>query len=472
MGFLASPANPRRPVSPSSPALSRRDLLRIGVLGMGASALSLPRLLGAEAPGKAPTPVRAVILLLHYGGPSHLDMWDPKPDAPREIRGEFDAIATSLPGLRITDRLPLTARLTDRLTVIRSMTHAVANHNPAVYQTLTGRTSTRDVALIGAAPADWPALGSVVAKLRPGKASLPDFVSLPHIVTEGVLKCPGQFGGMLGKAFDPLVLERDPSEPDFAVPELTLPADLSAARLGDRRTLHHLLDDQVRAIDGAAAARGMDASYQPRLQPLDLPGGAACLRPPGRRPEDARPLRPAQVGPELPPGAAADRGGRPVRHLLQRAESQRQGRLGHPHRELPPPEAALPSRGPGILGLARRPRRTRPPRLDPRHLGGRVRPQASNRQAGCCRQRHPDRPRPLAAMLHDRPRRRRHPPRPHSRRQRRDRRLSHVATPSAPPTSPPRCSGPSASTPRPPSRTSSASRSPSPRAASCPRSSR
>ena len=212
--------------------------------------------------GKAPTPVRAVILLLHYGGPSHLDLWDPKPDAPREIRGEFDAIATSLPGLRVTDRLPLTARLADRLTVIRSMTHAVANHNPAVYQTLTGRTSTRDVALIGAAPADWPALGSVVAKLRPGKASLPDFVSLPHIVTEGVLKCPGQFGGMLGKAFDPLVLERDPSEPDFAVPELTLPADLSAARLGDRRALHHLLDDQVRAIDGAAAARGMDASYQ------------------------------------------------------------------------------------------------------------------------------------------------------------------------------------------------------------------
>jgi hypothetical protein len=141
------------------------------------------------------------------------------------------------------------------------MTHAVANHNPAAYLTLTGRTSTRDVALIGAAPADWPALGSVVAKLRPGGGSLLDFVSLPHIVTEGVLKCPGQFGGMLGKGFDPLVLERDPSEPDFEVPELTLPAEVSTARLGDRRALHRLLDDQVRALDRAPATRGLDASY-------------------------------------------------------------------------------------------------------------------------------------------------------------------------------------------------------------------
>jgi len=116
-----------------SPAMSRRDLLRIGVLGAGWSALSLPRLLGAEAIGKAPTPVRAVILLAHYGGPSHIDLWDPKPDAPPEIRGEFATIDTRVPGLRMTDQLPMTARLTDRLTVIRSMTHSVANHNPQCY---------------------------------------------------------------------------------------------------------------------------------------------------------------------------------------------------------------------------------------------------------------------------------------------------------------------------------------------------
>jgi hypothetical protein len=263
---------------PTEPCHRRAALLRLGALGAGWSALSLPRLLRAEAKTwarasakakgtpPAPTPVRAVILLAHYGGPSHLDLWDPKPDAPDGIRGEFAPIATSLPGLRVTEQLPRTARLADRLTVIRSMTHSVANHNPATYLTLTGRTSTRDVALIGAGPTDWPAMGSVVARLRPGGAEkstgLPDFVSLPHVVTEGVLECPGQFGGMLGKAYDPLVLERDPAAADFAVPELTLPADLPAARLDDRRALHRLIDDRARAFDRSSSlARGLDASY-------------------------------------------------------------------------------------------------------------------------------------------------------------------------------------------------------------------
>jgi hypothetical protein len=270
MGFISDPAGRSSPIALSSP-IRRRDLLRIGVLGVGASAFTLPRLLGAEAVGRSPARVRAVILLAHYGGPSHLDLWDPKPDAPSGIRGEFATIATRLPGLRVSELLPSVARLADRLTVIRSMTHSVANHNPATYMTLTGRTSTRDVALIGASPTDWPALGSVAAKLRPVDNGLPDFVSLPHVVTEGVLKCPGQYGGMLGKAYDPLVLERDPSEADFAVPELTLPADVPASRLGDRRALLRALDRQVRALDRRPLGGGLDAPYERAYSLLTSP---------------------------------------------------------------------------------------------------------------------------------------------------------------------------------------------------------
>jgi hypothetical protein len=257
----------------SSSGLRRRDLLRVGVLGLGPSAFSLPRLLRAEAVtgSQPPVPVRAVILLAHYGGPSHLDLWDPKPDAPDGIRGEFATIATGLPGLRVSELLPRVSRLADRLTVIRSMTHSVANHNPATYLTLTGRTSTRDVALIGASPTDWPALGAVAAKLRPMGNGLPDFVSLPHIVTEGVLKCPGQFGGMLGNAYDPLVLERDPSAPGFEVPELTLPADVPAWRLDDRRALQRRLDHQARSFDRRHLASGLDASYDRACDLLTSP---------------------------------------------------------------------------------------------------------------------------------------------------------------------------------------------------------
>jgi hypothetical protein len=253
--------------------LHRRDLLRVGVLGVGASAFSLPRLLAAESAirSRPAARVRSVVLLAHYGGPSHLDLWDPKPDAPDGIRGEFAAIGTRLPGLRVSELLPGIAGLADRLTIIRSMTHSVANHNPATYLTLTGRTSTRDVALIGAAPTDWPAMGSLAAKFRPVDRGLPGFVSMPHVVTEGVLKCPGQFGGMLGKAYDPLVLESDPAAPGFAVPELTLPADLSAARLSDRRSLRRVLDDQVRALDRAALAGSLDTSYERAYDLLTSP---------------------------------------------------------------------------------------------------------------------------------------------------------------------------------------------------------
>ncbi len=157
---------------------SRRDLLRVGALG----ALSLADLLRARADAPSPkSRIRAVILLQHYGAPSHIDLWDPKPDAPAEIRGEFSTIPTSLTGYRVTEIMPRLANWCHRLALIRTMTHGVANHNPGTYLAITGHTPERDVVQVGATKDDWPAYGSVLTRFRPSETSVPPFVQLPHV---------------------------------------------------------------------------------------------------------------------------------------------------------------------------------------------------------------------------------------------------------------------------------------------------
>ena len=120
--------------------LSRRQLLRVGAVGcMG---LTLPRLMAAESATQARSRVKSCILIFHYGGPSHLDTWDMKPNAPREIRGDFKPIATTVPGLRVCEHLPLTAGIAHHVAVIRSMHHPMRNHNSAAVESLS-RLSTR-----------------------------------------------------------------------------------------------------------------------------------------------------------------------------------------------------------------------------------------------------------------------------------------------------------------------------------------
>lgn len=133
--------------------LSRRQLLSIGSLG--ALGLSLPRLLRAEgdtnatirtsSTGRMPRPIRSCILIFHYGGPSHIDTLDMKPNAPAEIRGQFGSIATSVPGLRVCEHLPHTAKVMDRIAVIRSMHHPMTNHNAAAFTTLSGATHLKEI---------------------------------------------------------------------------------------------------------------------------------------------------------------------------------------------------------------------------------------------------------------------------------------------------------------------------------------
>jgi hypothetical protein len=223
---------------PGPPRLSRRDLLQVGassVLG-----LSLPRLLRAETgPGKrTKSSADACILVFLNGGPSHLDMWDLKPSAPAEVRGEFKPIATSLPGVPFGEHLPKMARHMHRCTLVRSAHHSVNNaHAAAVYTGLTGHD--RGEIGGGARPTDQPAIGSVVGLCRPPASPVVPYVSMPYITQEGAggPPQPGFFGGLLGRTRDPLFVLRDPNSPGFSMPELGLTGDVSADRLEGRRHL-------------------------------------------------------------------------------------------------------------------------------------------------------------------------------------------------------------------------------------------
>lgn len=250
--------------------LSRRQMLTVG--GLGLVGLSLPRLLAAQAraaeAGITPRADALIVILLN-GGPSHLDMWDMKPEAPEGIRGEFQPIATSLPGYMMCEHLPRLATQIHRTTVVRSMYHGVNDaHAAAVYAALTGHD--RGELGGGAKPTDNPSPGSVLAMLRPPEQPIVPHVTLPYITKEGAggPPQPGFFGGYLGQAYDPLFVLRDPNAEDFAVPELTLQADVSLARLERRRALFASLEKSLDHGPGRASVDAMDAFQQKALELL------------------------------------------------------------------------------------------------------------------------------------------------------------------------------------------------------------
>jgi len=218
-------------------APTRRQVLQAGAIGY--LGLTLPRLLRADATRTAAS-ADACILIFLDGGPSHLDMWDMKPAAPAEIRGEFKPIATTVPGIRLSEHLPRLAKQMHRATLIRSAHHSVNNaHAAAVYTALTGHDRGDATVAIGASPNDSPAIGAVVGQERPPASPVVPYVSLPYMTKEGAggPPQPGFFGGLLGRTRDPLWVLRDPNAPAFAVPELNPPPDLPTARLGTRRDL-------------------------------------------------------------------------------------------------------------------------------------------------------------------------------------------------------------------------------------------
>ena len=238
----------------------RRQFLGFGAYAALASALHGSRASSAETGNTRPLaaaktgarPIRSCILLIFYGGPSHLDTWDPKPEAPAEVRGEFQAIATNVPGRFVSEHLPRMAQVIDKLAVVRSMHHPMTDHNAAMYEVLVGRDPFGGNApVVTDRKNDFPSHGSALSYLvehgQGLRANALTHVALPHVMTNAGPPLPGQTAGFLGPGFDPLQITQDPNLPDFRVDELTLPAELPGARFDDRlRLLERLrLPDQA-----------------------------------------------------------------------------------------------------------------------------------------------------------------------------------------------------------------------------------
>jgi hypothetical protein len=254
-----------RPVELEAYGVQRRELLRAGALGIGALGsfgLGLPQLLAGEASslgqggGHPPGFARAKSCMLIWlkGGPSHLDTFDPKPDAPAEIRGEFRAIPTRVPGLFFGEHVPLLAAHADKLTVVRSLAHRDNGHPSAAYEMSTGHQYPRAMNLADISTReDHPHIGASVAAVAGRDRPAPPFVLVPdYLVVNGQFRS-GQNAGFLGPRFDPLVPHGDPSRQDFKPADLGLGESVETLRLRDRRAL---LRDLNGRPGGASTAGG------------------------------------------------------------------------------------------------------------------------------------------------------------------------------------------------------------------------
>jgi hypothetical protein len=250
--------------------LTRRRLLQIG--GLGLLGLHLPAYATASQPlGTRRPRARSIIFLYQFGGPSHIDTFDMKPDAPEQIRGEYRPMASSVPGIMVCERLPRIARIMDKVTVIRSMRHEMKNHNSAAYYALTGYAPPTDDIRLRDSRELFPAYGAIVDRLAPARtAGVPSFVSYPHVLRDGSIT-PGQHASFLGQAYDPFFIGQDPNQVDFRLPELSLPDNLSPERLQNRRELLQLIDGQTDLLEHSERARGMNAHLERALTMVTAP---------------------------------------------------------------------------------------------------------------------------------------------------------------------------------------------------------
>ena len=262
---------------------SRRELLRVG--GAGLFGLSLAQVLQLQAasqamaqePGKAAEKAKSgfgraknVILIFLQGGPSHLDIWDNKPDAPAEIRGEFKQIKTNVEGISLSEIMPKLARQMDKATLVRSLNYTPAglfNHTAAIYQMMTGYTPDRvspSGQLEPPAPNDFPCAGCNVSKMKPMKDSMLPFVMLPRPLQESNVVGKGGTAGFLGAAYDPYYMFQDPAG-KIKLDDLTLRADVSKERMTHRASLLQKVNSAMPDIEKAVAASALDAYYHKAL---------------------------------------------------------------------------------------------------------------------------------------------------------------------------------------------------------------
>lgn len=263
--------------------VSRREVLRIG--GLGAAGVTLADLLRSPATGEAvPTSGKAksCIVLFLMGGPPQHSTWDPKPEAPEEVRGEFKPIATSVPGMQIGELLPKTAKLGEHLCLLRAMRTGDNAHSSSGYYMFTGvphQPMNRENANPGA-PNNWPNYASIVRQLMPGTSSLPAAVRLPHHIwnTDGSV-WPGQAAGFLGSANDPWLFRCEPASESFKIPEFSLPEQLSFDRFAQRRELLEQVDRHVADARLRSDALGQyDGATEQAFDLLTAPKARAAFR--------------------------------------------------------------------------------------------------------------------------------------------------------------------------------------------------
>src|SRR3954462_6567932 len=232
--------------------VTRRDFLQVGTLG--AIGLTLSQFASLKALGAVDNAKdnKSCIMIFNLGAPSQLDTFDMKPNAPSEIRGPFKAIRTNNPDIQLSEILPLHAKLADKFSLVRTCYHtASAVHDTGHQMMQTGRLFTGGV--------NTPHAGCALEFLKGRRNELPAHVMLPEAMGPTGGNLPhGQDGGFLGKAYDPFVLNADPSKKDFKVPDLLPPKEIGEARLERRRKMRDVVDGTVKNFEASESAKLMD----------------------------------------------------------------------------------------------------------------------------------------------------------------------------------------------------------------------
>ena len=246
---------------------SRRRWLAVASLGWLSAALPRLTFAGSSA-SPAKNPIRSCILVFFYGGPSQLETFDPKPNAPTGVRGEYQIIPTAVPGTLIGEHLPRTAAIMNRLALIRSMHHPMRNHNSAAAEVLTGRTPAGgDLELLADEARSYPTLGSSVSYGLGSRAHVLPYVAIPYTIYN-VVQLPGQTPGILGGRWDRFQVTGNPANSDFRIAALQPPGERQARDILQRNDLLNQLDSLAHS---AAAARMR--TYQQRA--FDLVSSAS-----------------------------------------------------------------------------------------------------------------------------------------------------------------------------------------------------
>jgi len=259
--------------------VTRRELLRVG--GLSVAGLTLPGLLRAQAAGatardngtKKVGTARSVIIFCTNGGTGQMDSFDPKPDAPAEVRGPYTGTGTNVPGLRINEKLPGLAKHADKFSLLRSLHHTDTVHPSALYWTLCGAKIPRAVTPESGTMSreDRPHFGSVAAKLLPNRKDLPPFVMMPVAMGPNGPEWPGQFAGFLGSAYDPYRVNSYAGEPGFSPGAVASDPALSPARLDARRHLLAQVATGAKYLEEKAATKALDPHYAKAFDMIGSP---------------------------------------------------------------------------------------------------------------------------------------------------------------------------------------------------------